>query len=555
MIIDMIPKYKYWETNYPHLESGSEGRPIPEFYGEKENITPVCIDTTILKYKIAKRKMLELTAVRADASTLVADVDYIADLNNAEFTVYGMPFLQKETTYYFVLEGDYALSGSNYMHVGGDSSGSYTDGQFYTIDGGDSWTSQSAIDLCFKIYGRTWLDADEELMVEYGFANQNANYPLRNGAANTKIAQSFLTGANDFFMTRIIVWLKEVGSPSGNLRVEIHSDQEGATVGGKSKQVTVDEIGSSHSAIDVDWNAISLQSVVEVDGKGLPDNGGLMDNVSDVLKDVLNNIIGTPDLELEASTFADLKTARTQPVAAYLDTEIAFNTFVERLESGHLFKFLPTLAGKHGVYYYQEGEPSGTPHLMDEDFLTFTSLRDFKSVKWRVKVRYDMNPTTQVYAVREKEDDFVLSMYRNKETLIVETYLKEATDAEELADIYHGLIKFPQRKVKCAVPGQGFDMMPTQKVKITRRRADNVGGAFTAELFRVLELDKSLTTGTVNILAVLDSQSFLVEPNEPSVSDVVTVGENISVWTDRYHASVSDSVTLSEYIDVDIITP
>jgi len=163
MFSEIIPKYKYWVADYPNLHPWFEGFPIPETYGVKSNVTPVCIDTTTLKYKLAKRAIYSIDSVSADGFDLAITDDYEEDLTNAEFTIYGMPKLTKDTTYYFLVEGDWTVNGSDYVEIAGDSSGTYADGQKYNIDSVDSWTGFSGVDLCFRVYGKNSIEGEEEL--------------------------------------------------------------------------------------------------------------------------------------------------------------------------------------------------------------------------------------------------------------------------------------------------------------------------------------------------------------------------------------------------------
>lgn len=124
-----LPIDHYWISNYPKLQTGAEGQAIPIFYGVKENIIPVCVDSnramepygdppypTGSKWKIAgSRKIKEITEIRLnfgdiDYSTpLVENTHYTVDLNNAEFTLL-IPLMEGDTLEVdakgFVADGD-----------------------------------------------------------------------------------------------------------------------------------------------------------------------------------------------------------------------------------------------------------------------------------------------------------------------------------------------------------------------------------------------------------------------------------------------------------------
>jgi len=81
-------------------------------------------------------------------------------------------------------------------------------------------------------------------------------------------------------------------------------------------------------------------------------------------------------------------------------------------------------------------------------------------------------------------------LYKRKGTLEIETYLKNGDDAQDRAEMYSSITEVPQRKIIYTVSGYGFDALPTEKVLITRARADAVGGSFDAEVFQAAQPDK-----------------------------------------------------------------
>ena len=86
-----IPTALYDLTTYPNIDENAIGRAIPILFGELDNITPICIDTTIWKYKIAGHELEEISAVYKDGVTLTLTTDYTVDLANGEFTLVADP--------------------------------------------------------------------------------------------------------------------------------------------------------------------------------------------------------------------------------------------------------------------------------------------------------------------------------------------------------------------------------------------------------------------------------------------------------------------------------
>ena len=508
MLNVLIPKTKYNLTDYPNLEDNAETLPVPEFWGVKTNITPICIDTTTGKFKLSKRKLKAIDAIRADGKTLVVTDDYTADLANGEFTIISTPKLSAATVYYIVIEGDFTVNASNYVILNGDDDAGYAGGQAFHVDGGDSWTGQTA-DIRFRIFGKNDIDGEEELKISFNLYTDYWAGLLREDAAQTKLAQSFTTPAgDDFYITRILLAAKKVGSPTGNLWCSIHSDQVGTQVGIKSNSIDVSRMKTKPNVTTITFPQRGIPSEIQVDAQGWYTNSTLMENVADILEDVAENIVGVPSASLDDTALAALKAARTEDLCIYLDSEISFGQFIEKLEAGSLFKFMPQLDGTYAPIYYASGEPAGTPHLRDEDLKSFSCYRNLESVKQKYIIKYNENPTTQLYLEKESESEIAEYLYKNKEILEIETYLKDAADATTRATDYKGLLQLPQRGINFEVASYLLDKIPTNKVKITRTRGDNTSGTFDAVLFRILRLSKNQATGTVTCKAVLDSQTY-----------------------------------------------
>jgi|GEM_PF-3249427 len=507
-----IPRDKYWITDYPNLNPNADGQIIPDLFGEKKNITPVCIDTVALKYKIANcdiRAIFSIDKIRDGVRVLVSGVDYELDLPNGEFTIKGTPKLQPNTTYYYVLEGDWVINGTDRIQFYGWNN-AYADGNAFEIDGGGVWTPITN-DMTFVVYGKNTIDGEEEEKVWFTEGASYAPVKLRDHADRTKIAMSFKTpnDGQSFYVTKIIGGgNKNAGFPGGTVYMTLYSDQGITQVGLKSNAHT--HFTEANNNIRFNFPQRGNISELLVDAKGYVNvDTSLMNNGSDILKYILNYRIGVSDSALDLAAFASYKTARTQPLSIYMDSEIMFNQFIETLEATHFFKFMPTLESKFAPLYYVAGEPGGTPHLQKEDFLPgFSCSRLLESVKQKYQILYGRNPTTNEYLTREVESDIAKFFYRNEETLQVSTYLKDAADAVGLANSYKALLEYPGRWAHFPARNYGLDQIPTEKVKITRARGDNSGGSFDAVLFRIMKLNKAISDGVMTFDTQLDTQTY-----------------------------------------------
>ncbi|MBA7702805.1 hypothetical protein ES703_111579 [subsurface metagenome] len=88
--------------------------------------------------------------------------------------------------------------------------------------------------------------------------------------------------------------------------------------------------------------------------------------------------------------------------------------------------------------------------------------------------------------------------------MTTKTFLRERSEAETLAQLYLDMVKVPEKKVHIELSIVGFDMYPSQKVKLWRSVADAAGGSLNGVLYRIMKTDKNLSNGLVKLECVKD---------------------------------------------------
>jgi hypothetical protein len=518
MLYVKLPRKKYWTSEYPNLDPNAVGRPIPIAWGEIKNAPATCIDTSLMKFKLMDnygRAIKAVDQVRIGEDVLVSGVDYDADLNNAEITIAKTPVLEPNTTYYFVLESDYPINGIDYLRF---AQGYAYAHNRYDIDGAGVWTLQS-YSLFFMVIVKDSLDGQPYVLID----NINVNWNgwnmlahLRDTTARTRIGQKIVTPATggpwylyDIKVDPRMAYGGPVGNPPASRITKItvlSSYNPDVQVGSKSYRME----DYPPAMCDGYYPQRSVEGDVKVDFKAVMNaDASLMENVADILKDSYVTILGGSESALDSAALAALKAARTEKLNPWLDEEVQYREFLDKLEGGQFFKFLPTLDWKFTVLYAQAGEPSGTIHFRDEDILSFRCFRKWSSIYQKVKIRYAENPGTNEWQVREAESNVAAYCYRVQRTLETETFLSADADGQACANEYRDLIEAPLRVVEFeTAAGKGFGLIPWQKIKVTRARAEAPGGKLEGVLFRVLEAKQNPLSGHVTITAVLDEQTY-----------------------------------------------
>lgn len=524
MINENIARYKYWVADYPNLEDRAIGMVIPEVWGAKDGVTPVCVDTENLVYKMARRPIATVREVRADGAVLVENVDYVVRLEHddgdpsprndpkydATIVLTGSPLLIKNTTYWFIIEADYTTSGTNCNRINANGNARYANGQANWIDNTGAW-SDAGGDIIFQIWGKESLDSTAEtLYVEYFDWDDYTYWKLKESNAHFKIAQSFLTPGTDFYPTKIVVYMDYIGTPSGTstkLRAYFMNNAvPKVQVGSQSPDKEYNEMTGV-------WNftprGTPSQLLVDIDGYNKND---FLSNVSLITQDIISNCLGWTfsATDFNITDFGNLETERIAPAVLYIDGEMTFGQAMQKLGAGHLFQFIPQMDGKYTVRFYSSADPNTVPHYFDEDFSEFKMERSWTSIFKTVKIQYDEDPSKPEPLVVEASSSQAENEYRCRESLTVDTALSVPSDALECAVNYLAMFSTPLLIVNCTIVGsQGFDLIPGDKIKITRSRAAYTGGALSGVKFRIMSISKNIAEGKTTISAVLDSQTIV----------------------------------------------
>jgi hypothetical protein len=353
-----LPPSRYNVTDYPNIDTEAIDRPIPILFGQVENITPVCIDTTTFKYKISQTVFGGVTyALQAIDKVFRAGVQltltthYTVDLNNGEFTLLTDP-------------------------------------------------------------------GDAEITCD---------------AKGIKDGFNMATGAKD----------------------------------------------STYS-----------------------------ENVADHLFFILNVLNEIPVAQIDLTSFSELKTARAQKIVLYLDADTPTLDVNRLFQQSTLYHFLPLLNGTFAARYYRRTVPTGTLELHYYDYDGFAMLDQAENVFRDVVVKFDKDPTSGIFKTVSISTSSVNWQYDEKQQFEVETALRDAAEAEAVRAFYVTLLNAPADKLETAISLVGRNLLPTDKLKVSRTIETESGAqsVLVEEIYVILETRKDLAAGKVGIVAQRDSQ-------------------------------------------------
>jgi hypothetical protein len=260
---------------------------------------------------------------------------------------------------------------------------------------------------------------------------------------------------------------------------------------------------------------------------------------ADILFHVLTvlNSSPVPKSMINLRSFLDLRTFRTQALAAYLTEQTAVTDFIRMLQNSNVFHLIPLLNGTFGAFRYAVGVTGAETRINQLDMASFTLSYDTAPVRKTVVVKYGQDPGTGNWLAISATDPNIGLRYDQAEILEIETLLTSASDAAILAAFFLRLIRSPEKRVAGSVPALLLGHRPAEKIVISKVIRDGEGvnqTVLAAEVYRALTLVKNAGPATVDVEAVLDIQT-----TGAIHSDVTHVDTHTDTGTSIPHTDVA----------------
>ena len=233
-------------------------------------------------------------------------------------------------------------------------------------------------------------------------------------------------------------------------------------------------------------------------------------NVADIFHSLLVDYGGVDKTKIDYHSLLDLKAGRSQKHHLYIESEKQINEVIKLLQASALFHVVPTNNGQFKAFRYKGGITALTPRLTNEDYRGFRIDYDTTSVNKTIRVRYNNKPSALVSpsAIATSED--VEDIYDETKTLVIDSTLKDKTEAENLAAFYLDLLQDPQRKIMTNIPTIGFNLEPGDKIVINKTRSNDAGeyiNVIEETAYRIMETRKYMSNGRVDLILLEDLQS------------------------------------------------
>ncbi len=231
------------------------------------------------------------------------------------------------------------------------------------------------------------------------------------------------------------------------------------------------------------------------------------DNVADILFFILNVVLKIPVARINKTDFAALQLKRTQKIGFFIDKVTKMSEVIRRLQSSATFHLYPDPEGIYKVIFFDNIDPVQREYL-DPDV---DIIEETEGVKNKVVLYYDRDVPNNTWKTVETINPNILEKYGvENAVLTVDTYLTNATEAQNACDYFADLVKEPPDKIIIRNRGiEDFDLIPSHKVKITRSFSAN--GRVLTDLdsveYALLQVTKHASRAQANFLAIKSSQA------------------------------------------------
>jgi hypothetical protein len=229
-------------------------------------------------------------------------------------------------------------------------------------------------------------------------------------------------------------------------------------------------------------------------------------------KYVLNRVLGIPLTSTDLASFQAGAAADASRVRALIGETISASEFLSRCE---VAAQADLVVGGDGVWRWRPYSlATVVREFFDRDFLSFKIVTDLQNVYRTARVRYAENPAADSdLTVEMVHDPGIRTKYGRGQVLERTAYIGRALaavpgnldyDAGLLAIRLAKLAAANPRVVEFAARGKMVDLLIGDKINITRTRAFDPAGSFTAKTLRVTTLRHNHISGVSRCTAVED---------------------------------------------------
>jgi len=232
-------------------------------------------------------------------------------------------------------------------------------------------------------------------------------------------------------------------------------------------------------------------------------------NAAEFVLFLINVVKNVPDARIDFSAFETLRDNKsTVTCADYIHEEIEFREWIKLAQASIQFNLLPSVDGQITVKEYIVSDAASITYdtVVTPDGGIYSDMLNFQSpesstVYSKIAINYNYRPTAGTWKTATVEDTSIGYKYQQTGTLTLDTIIRNAESAGDMASIYLNFFKVPAEYVSFISTGQyeDFDMLAMDKILLSRTILDGDGNEvdiYDGETFLVKDVEKNLSDGT-----------------------------------------------------------
>lgn len=519
-----FPVNTFSTNDYPDLDDGQnvEGKPIPVLYGYVTGAPAYPIDTTYQKgkFKIADHPIERLVTVYNNGSPVSA-AQWVADTANGEFyfkSTWSGPY-GTVTVDYFGVPGDSILFADDYAD---DDISGYTE---YETGGSNSWSAAGGLltgsvstlsydtvlvreDIDFYS-GKIEVDCQMHyagntktgMGIVFDFTDMNNYYyfylwPLSTKAKLFRISSGSAVGLDETYLTLATAVTYTVG-------IEVTtSGTVNATIDGVTKCTYAKGSAFSPNAVGLTCSRVGYSDYdnfsVEV---------GYLSNGADVVQDICTRFLDIDSGDIDTASFDFSSEHAWQQLTLYAaESQEDVGKVIERVCHSNLCRFIIGPAGKVYYTYWDESQEPDTEIETYQIVGSYNAAEKEGEIYDETIIKYGRS-TGSEWLYKYYSDEQVKYLYGADKSISFETYLKNSSDAEDLAYRYFNLVREPVVRYEVKTKLTGVNLKIGDLVTLKRNRGISITGRHNT-IFRIVGIKRNFSQMTTLLELIMNSDAL-----------------------------------------------
>jgi len=251
---------------------------------------------------------------------------------------------------------------------------------------------------------------------------------------------------------------------------------------------------------DRDNYAIGDDDFFIIDFEGIPDSANnLIQNGAEVFKYIYNTYLELENSELDLDSIYQTKYEKEKNLNIFMYLQKSSNTYIREIEHSLEAYSFQDEEGRIGLRTFGSTAPSDAKYIANHQIFDYSQEKKKKDILYKVNIFYNENPQNQSWEVKSFFSNPVKWGFHIYEDIDIYTRLTTESEVDTLGGNILGLLNKPT--INFAVHNVLYGCSAGDIVRLTRNRYYNSDGSASEKPIRILQIDKSYSSGKTTIMA------------------------------------------------------